>query len=163
MAKREPELNERQKKFVMEYLRNGGNGTEAAIAAGYSPKSAAVQASRMLNDDKVLAYKRAQARQIYYNLGLTDEQIALDLREIYNRCMAAVPHMSWDSTAHEYVEDGTYTFDSRGAIKALGMLLQMSGRLEPKRVQVEIQAKTTIADKQQRLRELIDDLNGGDD
>ena len=117
----------------------------------------------MLNDDKVLAYKRAQARQIYYNLGLTDEQIALDLREIYNRCMAAVPHMSWDSAAHEYVEDGTYTFDSRGAIKALGMLLQMSGRLEPKRLQVEIQTRTTIADKENRLKELLNDINGSDD
>jgi Phage terminase, small subunit len=163
VAKREPELNERQKKFVMEYLRNGGNGTEAAIAAGYSPKSAAVQASRMLNDDKVLAYKRAQARQIYYNLGLTDEQIALDLREIYNRCMTATPHLSWDSDQHAYLPDGTWQFDSRGAIKALGMLLQMSGRLEPKRVQVEIQAKTTIADKENRLKELIDEIGRGDD
>lgn len=162
MAKREPELNERQRKFVMEYLRNGGNGTEAAIAAGYSPRSAAVQASRMLTDDKVLAYKRAQARQIYYNLGLTDEQIALDLREIYNRCMQAVEHMSWDSEAHGYVPDGTYQFDSRGAIKALEMLLRMSGRLEPKRVEVEIQTKTTLADKQKRLAELREEANGAD-
>lgn len=163
MAKKEPELNERQKRFVLEYLRNGGNGTEAAISAGYSERSAAVQASRMLNDDKILAYKRAQARQIYYNLGLTDEQIALDLREIYNRCMTATPHLSWDSEAHAWVPDGTYRFDARGAVKALEMLLQMSGRLEPKRLQVELETRTSIKDKENRLRELLDEIERGDD
>jgi phage terminase small subunit len=162
VARKEPELNERQKRFVAEYIRNGGNGTEAAIAAGYSPKSAAVQASRMLSDDKVLAYKRALARQVYYNLGLTDEQIALDLREIYNRCMTASPHLSWDSEAHAWMPDGTWQFDARGAVKALEMLLRMSGRLEPKRLQVEIETKTTIADKEARLKELLDEVGSGD-
>lgn len=163
MAKKEPELNERQKRFVAEYIKNGGNGTEAAISAGYSPKSAAVQASRMLSDDKVLAYKRALARQVYYNLGLTDEQIALDLREIYNRCMTATPHLSWDSEQHAWVQDGTWQFDARGAVKALEMLLRMSGRLEPKRVQVEIETRTTMADKEKRLKELFADAYRGDD
>lgn len=163
MAEKEPKLTDRQRRFVAEYLKNGGNGTEAAIAAGYAPKSAAVQASRMLNDDKVLAYKRACARRIYYNLGLTEEQIALDLREIYSRCMTATPHLSWDSEEHAWVEDGSWQFDARGAIKALEMLLRMSGRLEPKRLQVEIATATTLADKENRLRELLEAASADDD
>lgn len=144
-------LNERQIRFVHELLRNGGNGTLAAVAAGYSERSAAVQASRMLSDDKIAAYRRACARQIYQNLGISEEQIGLDLREIYNRCMQAQPHMSWDSEAHDWVPDGTWVFDSRGAIKALDMLLRLSGRLEPPPVAVTL----SLGEKQAKLRELL--------
>lgn len=132
MAKREPELNERQKRFVLEYLRNGGNGTEAAIAAGYAPKAAAVQASRMLNDDKILAYKRTQARQVYKALGLTPDQIGLEAWGIFKKCMAAEPHLSWNSETHAWEPDGTYQFDSRGALKALELLGKMEGIFKEK-------------------------------
>lgn len=42
-------LNMRQQKFVDEYIRNGGNGTQAAIFAGYSEHSARQQASDTLS------------------------------------------------------------------------------------------------------------------
>lgn len=42
-------LNMRQQKFVDEYIKNDGNGTKAAIAAGYSEDSAAAIASQNLN------------------------------------------------------------------------------------------------------------------
>lgn len=42
-------LNMRQQKFVDEYIRNGGNGTQAAIFAGYSENSARQQASDTLS------------------------------------------------------------------------------------------------------------------
>jgi phage terminase small subunit len=41
-------LTDRQRAFIREYLKNGGNGSQAAIAAGYSKAGAAVAASRML-------------------------------------------------------------------------------------------------------------------
>ena len=41
------ELSLEQKSFAVEYIRNGGNGTQAAISAGYSKKTAAAQASML--------------------------------------------------------------------------------------------------------------------
>lgn len=49
-------LNLKQIRFADEYIRNGGNGTQAAIFAGYSPKTAAQQASRMLKDANISDY-----------------------------------------------------------------------------------------------------------
>lgn len=49
--------------FVQVYIRNGGNGKQAAIEAGYSPKTAESQASRLLRNvkvSKVVALNRAQ-------------------------------------------------------------------------------------------------------
>ena len=42
--------------FADEYIRNGGNGTQAAIFANYSAKTAAQQASRLLKDVNVIEY-----------------------------------------------------------------------------------------------------------
>lgn len=44
----------RYEKFCVEYRKNGGNGTEAAIAAGYSERTAAQQAARLLRNVKVI-------------------------------------------------------------------------------------------------------------
>ena len=156
-------LTERQRRFVLEYLRNGGNGTEAAISAGYSPKAAAVQASRLLSDDKILAYKRAQARQVYQAIGITPEQIGLEAWGVFKKCMAAEPHLSWDSEKHAWVPDGSWIFDSRGALKALELLGKMEGifrervALEPG---PEVLRVLSLAEKKDRLAEL---LNDGDD
>lgn len=46
------ELTSRQKKFIDEYLISG-NGTQAAITAGYSTKAAAVTASKLLSTDEI--------------------------------------------------------------------------------------------------------------
>jgi phage terminase small subunit len=49
------ELNAKQAAFVTAWLGNGGNGKQAAIAAGYSPKSAEQQASYLRSLPKVAA------------------------------------------------------------------------------------------------------------
>lgn len=51
--------------FAVQYARNGGNGRQAAIAAGYSARSAAVLAHRLKNRPAVLAeIDRQKARQL---------------------------------------------------------------------------------------------------
>jgi len=64
-------LNPKQLIFVQEYLRCG-NGTHAAIAAGYSENSAESQASRMLKNAKVRAY-----------LDKKEANLDKDLREMF--------------------------------------------------------------------------------
>ena len=44
---------DRYRKFVIEYFNCGGNQTQAAINAGYSPRSAYMQGSRLMKNDKV--------------------------------------------------------------------------------------------------------------
>lgn len=45
-------LNEREKIFCREYVKQG-NGQQSAIKAGYSPRTAIVQASRLLTRDNI--------------------------------------------------------------------------------------------------------------
>jgi phage terminase small subunit len=57
-------LSDKHARFVAEYLIDS-NATQAAIRAGYSPKTAAAQASRLLRNVKVrAAVRRGQARVI---------------------------------------------------------------------------------------------------
>lgn len=63
-----PELSERRRRFVVEYVRLGGvNATLAALRAGYShgrnKNSAAISAHRLLNDQKVLAEIRKEVER----------------------------------------------------------------------------------------------------
>ncbi len=79
-------LSEQQKLFASEFVKNGGNGTEAAIVAKY--KNPAVAASRLLRNDKVLAYidklneeiissriATAQERQEYWTSLMRGEKV----------------------------------------------------------------------------------------
>lgn len=52
----EKTLNAKQKKFCLEFRKNGGCVTEAAIAAGYSEKSASSLGSQLLKNPKVQDY-----------------------------------------------------------------------------------------------------------
>lgn len=160
----ETKIKPKQAKFVRELLRNGGNATEAAIAAGYAPGSAAATASRMLKDANVAAYKRACAQEIYDSLGISTEQIGLHIYDIFQRCMQATPHLVWDSEAHDYVPDGSWQFDAKGATKALELLAKM-GNYYREKVEVsgsiEAMPVLSMAEKQQRLQELLDMQRAG--
>ena len=46
-------MRQRERDFVLNYIANGFKGTEAAVMAGFSPRSAHVQATRLLKKDKV--------------------------------------------------------------------------------------------------------------
>ena len=52
----EKNLNSKQKKFCLEFRKNGGCVAEAAKAAGYSEKSASSLGSQLLKNPKVLEY-----------------------------------------------------------------------------------------------------------
>lgn len=58
--------------FVTEYIKNGNNATHAAIAAGYSEKTAASQGSRLLKSVEVQQY-----------LNKTEQNLNKDLRMMF--------------------------------------------------------------------------------
>jgi phage terminase small subunit len=81
----------KRRRFVLNYVDNGGNATKAAVSAGYAEKSAHVEGSRLLKDDKVRAairkYSQAKANVAGENRDtILDRMInraQLDIREYY--------------------------------------------------------------------------------
>ena len=122
-------ITDKQKRFVREWLVDM-NGTRAAIRAGYSEKSAAQTASRLMRDPAVREYRDALLKEEFDSLGITRHSLAVEVWRVYERCAAATPVLQWDSNLREYIESGDWQFDSKGCLKALGMLNGMLERME---------------------------------
>lgn len=120
-------LTYQQKLFCEKYIEAKGNGTAAARLAGYSEKTAAQQASRLLKNVNILAYTRVLQKLLLKQTGLSKESVLLDLLEVKDRCMQAVPVKEWDYSEHAYKETGEYMFDSKGAISSLDKISKMCG------------------------------------
>jgi len=133
-------LEDREKKFHKEYLTTM-NGTASAIAAGYKPgkknASAAVTASRLLRCPVGQAYRQAIFRESVEDITLSRESICLKLFEIFQRCMAVVPVMEYNSETRQYEETGFFQFDAKGATKALAQICTLMGFNAPKKVDVQ--------------------------
>ena len=117
-------LNDREKKFAAEYLRDL-NQTQAAIRAGYSAgkdnASAAATASRLMREPCVRAYRAALIRESVEDMDVSRESVVLKLLEIYQRCMAAVPVLEWNSDTQSWEKSGEC------AAKALEQLTKLLG------------------------------------
>jgi phage terminase small subunit len=110
------ELTRKQSMFCAEY-RIDFNGTRAAIRAGYSPKTADMQASRLLRNVKVQnEVKRLQEEKIQAT-GVTAEYVINSLRNVANRCMQEEPVLDREGNP-----TGEYQFAHSGANKALELL-----------------------------------------
>lgn len=70
--KKETEINSRQKEFCRQLIIHKWNQKQAAIAAGYSPKTAESQASRLLTNVKVNEYLNKVVEE---DLGMLKAQI----------------------------------------------------------------------------------------
>ena len=72
-------LKPQQERFVVEYLKTPENATDAAIRAGYSPKTATAQASRLLTNVNVKkAIDEAQnetRKRVKEEVGLTVDMV----------------------------------------------------------------------------------------
>jgi phage terminase small subunit len=73
---------EQQKLFAYAYFNNKGNGTNAAIEAGYSPKSATQVASRLLTYVNVAALLTELNDKLKERAIVTKEKIAEELAKI---------------------------------------------------------------------------------
>ncbi|MBR2880035.1 MAG: terminase small subunit [Oscillospiraceae bacterium] len=113
-------LTERQFKFA-EAIIEGAEPKIAAQKAGYSEKTAAVQASRLLKNGKISAYIKART-SANAEEDISQDWVKRKLAEVAERCMEPTPHMVWDKSSQSYVHDGTWDFDADGAIKALSAI-----------------------------------------
>ena len=119
-------IKPKQQRFIDEYLVSL-NATQAAIKAGYSPKSADVHACRMLGNDRIKALIDERLALHSKNTGETKERILLSLREIADRCMAKEPILDKDGN-----NSGIYKFNASGAIRALELLGKHLGMFSEK-------------------------------
>ena len=81
---KEKKLNYKQKQFCYEYIINGGNGTKAAIKAGYSSKSAGSTSYKLLEQEHIRAYIDEISSDVLKDKELSAEQIMSKLVDIIN-------------------------------------------------------------------------------
>ena len=76
------ELTAKQKAFIEELPKCQWNGTKAAMAARYSPKSAAVMACRLLKNPKIAEELEKRRAEIVEKTDVEVGEIIIALREI---------------------------------------------------------------------------------
>jgi phage terminase small subunit len=87
---------QRRKLFIEAYLSNGENATQAALAAGFSPISAASQGSRLLKNAKVRQELDSRRAAIVEKVGLSTE-----------RTLREVARLAYADPRNFYKADGT--------------------------------------------------------
>jgi phage terminase small subunit len=75
-------LTAKQQAFIAEYLANGFNGTQAAVKAGYSAKTADSQASRLLKVPAVAAAIAAKQQPRLEKLEITAERVLSEIAKL---------------------------------------------------------------------------------
>jgi phage terminase small subunit len=89
--------SERRRAFVQAYLANGHNATRAAIAAGYSAKTAASQGQRLLKNVETKKLLTEAARQVA-------QRVELDTESTLRSCAA----VAYNDPRRFYNPDGSY-------------------------------------------------------
>lgn len=75
-------ITPRHKRFVAEYLANGLNATQAAIAAGYSRSRAEITGSELVRNRKVAAEIAKQTEKVIAKLEITAEKVLEELARV---------------------------------------------------------------------------------
>lgn len=123
MSKLEP----KQERFCQEYVVDL-NGTQAAIRAGYSQKTANEQSSQLLAKLNIKERIEELQKAIADSLEVDAKWITERLKQVAERCMTAEPVMVRDGK--DMVASGEYKFDASGANKALELLGKRIGYFE---------------------------------
>lgn len=124
-------LKGKQERFCQEYIIDY-IGKRAAIRAGYSEDSAKQQAYRLLQRDDVRERIRQLQEEQVKRLAVSQDFVVTQMVDVYQCCREDHPKMVWNYETHEMEESGKYTFDARGALKALEMIGKHFGMFEKK-------------------------------
>jgi len=126
------ELTPKQLMFCEQYLIDR-NGTQAAIRAGYSSKTANEQASRLLANVKIQQYIKAKTQKVLDKMEITQEKVMReyarlafsDLRQYYNEdgSLKNIHDISDDAAAAlaGLESDELWETDEDGAKKPVGV------------------------------------------
>lgn len=124
-------LNKKQELFAREYLIDM-NGTQAAIRAGYSEKTAYSIASNLLKKVEVQSLIEELREERAKRLNLDAYWVLKRLKEISDKSMQAEPVYQWDYEAQSMVPTGEFKFDSAGANKSTELIGKHLGMFSDK-------------------------------
>lgn len=120
-------MTSQQQKFADQYLVLN-NGTKAAIAAGYSQKTARSKASQLLVIEEIESYIE-NGRKLASEQAIVDAAwVQARFKEASDRCMQVEPVMI--KVDGVWVESGEFQFDSAGVIGATRELGKIIGAYE---------------------------------
>ena len=149
-------LNDKTEAFCHEYLVDY-NASKAAERAGYSAKTAGSQGNRLLKNVEVLSRVRELQAEKTKRLAVSQDWVVHHLVDMVDKCMEPVEVLEWDYEAREMRRTGTYTFDSKGAAKALEMLGKHLGMFVEK---TEVKQTVEVTSK---LASILDELRSDPD
>jgi len=110
------EITAKQQLFIKEYLIDL-NGTQAAIRAGYSPKTANEQASRLLANANIRTAVQLAMDKRSEDLGIDAKYVLQTIKNTIERCSQAEQVKGPDGTV-----SGEYKFDSSAVLKGAELL-----------------------------------------
>lgn len=122
-------LTDKQKKFADEYLLDL-NGTQAAIRAGYSKKSATEQASVLMAKANISQYIKQKLQERAKRTEIDADWVLKRFVAISDRCMSEITPVLARGDDGKMQETGEYQFDSAGANKATEMIAKHLGWFE---------------------------------
>ncbi len=118
-------LTDKQAAFAREYLIDL-NGKQAAIRAGYSPKTAEAQASRLLSNAKVAEFVQAAMDARSERVEVTADYVLRNLTEVLERCMQRAPVMEGQgkdrAQATDHEGNHVWEFNATAANKSIELL-----------------------------------------
>jgi phage terminase small subunit len=106
----------KQKRFVAEYLIDL-NAKQAAIRAGYSPKTAEVQGSVLLRNPKVNAAVAEKSEKIATKLELSAEWVLAEIKKLAEANM--MDYMTITDSGEAFVDFSKLTRDQAAAIQEI--------------------------------------------
>ncbi len=116
MRKKPRRLTRKQQSFCEEYLVDF-NATQAAVRAGYSPRSAKQQGARLLTNVDLRNHLQELISARSRRTEITADSVLQDIRTVADRCLAIAPIP--DPQGHG---EGEWKFDPRVALRALELL-----------------------------------------
>lgn len=132
-------LTPKQEKFCREYVKDF-NGTQAAIRAGYSEKTANEQAAQLLAKLSISEFVVDLQKKQNEELEIDAADITLKFLQIRDRCMQAEPVLDKNGEP-----TGEFKFDARAAIQANEMLGKRVGYFEVDNKQKKPDAVVNLA------------------
>lgn len=113
------DLEERQKKFALNFLTNGFKKKKAAIDAGYSPASAHISANKCLKSKRVINYIKNYMSELEKDLGITIQWKLGKLKQCVD--------ISLPEEGEQLTVESIKKYSPSDAIKAIDVMNKMQG------------------------------------
>lgn len=158
------DLTPKRKRFIEEYLIDR-NGTQAAIRAGFSEKTAKVMAFRLLKIKAIAKAVKEKEEKLQEKTGITQEYVLNNLREIadFNKQKTVKSSAKKQTGSDDYeIEHREEMIDATAAIRAnellgkhLGLFVDKVKHLGDPENPIETKSTITVNAIDSRIADLI--------